>query len=262
MRDFINCPRLYYLRNVYKDPKNNHKFTVMTPPLALGGAVHDVVESLSVLPVEDRLAKPLDQLFELAWTKVEGEKGGFDSEDVEKSYKDRGLRMLKRVEDNPGPVLKKAVKIQSESGLPYYWLSEEEEIILCGKVDWLEYIEDKDAVHIYDFKTSRREEDEDSLQLPIYSLLVANTQKREIDGASYWYLDMYDEPTEQKLPEDKDAFDKVFAVAKRVKLARQLNHFNCRDKGCRYCIPYEKVIKSEGKKVGVSEYGQDIYIIK
>ena len=62
--DFLKCPRLYYLRNVYKDPRTGHKFTIMTPPLALGQAVHEVVEGLSILNVEDRFAVSLLEKFE------------------------------------------------------------------------------------------------------------------------------------------------------------------------------------------------------
>jgi len=43
------------LRNVYKDPATGHKITVVTPPLSLGTAVHEVIEGLSVLSVEERL---------------------------------------------------------------------------------------------------------------------------------------------------------------------------------------------------------------
>ena len=50
--DYLKCPRLYFLRNVYKDPITNHKITVMNPHLALGQIVHEVVESLSILPTE------------------------------------------------------------------------------------------------------------------------------------------------------------------------------------------------------------------
>ena len=53
--DFLKCPRAYFLRNVYKDPATGHKITVVTPPLSLGTAVHEVIESLAVLPVEERL---------------------------------------------------------------------------------------------------------------------------------------------------------------------------------------------------------------
>lgn len=260
MRDFLNCPRLYYLRNVYKDPVTRHKITVMTPPLALGQIVHDVIEGLSVLPVEDRLKVSLVKKFDTIWDKVSGKKGGFKNKNQEEEYKEKGRRMLKKVEANPGPVLKKAIKIKQD--LPHYWLSEEEEIILCGKIDWLEYLEDKDGVHIIDFKTGSKEEDEDSLQLPIYHLLARNTQSKDVHKASYWYLDKEDSPREMNLPNPAESKEKVFKLAKRVKLARQLEHFKCPEGGCFYCTPLEMVVKGKGELVGESEYRQDIYILK
>src|SRR3990172_1004423 len=260
--DYLKCPRLYFLRNVYKDPISGHKFTVMTPPLALGQAVHEVVESLSVLPTEERIKNSLQKKFENAWKKVEGEKGGFKNHDQELEYKDRGLKMLKNLEDNPGPILMKALKLKSEDGLPYYWFSDKENIILCGKIDWIEYLEANNSIHIVDFKTGRYIEDDTSLQLPIYLLLAKNLQKREISKASYWYLEKTDGLAEVKLPDIQDSFEKVGKIASRIKLARQLNHFVCESKGCRFCIPFERILKSGGKMVGVSEYGQDIFILR
>jgi len=258
--DFLKCPRLYYLRNVYKDPRNNHKFTVMTPALALGGVVHEVIESLSTLPAEDRLSIHLHQRFETLWPKVTGELGGFKTHEEEQLAKERGKRMLQRIMDHPGPITRKAVKIKTDDGLPFYWLSEEENIILCGKIDWIEYLDDG-SVHIIDFKTGKHEEDGESLQLPIYALLSKNMQKRVVSKASYWYLDQHDESKEVTLPDIVDAYNKVFEVAKRMKLARQINHFKCPKDGCFACRPFERVLKGEGKLVSVSSYGQDIYIL-
>lgn len=259
MADFLRCPRLYYLRNVYKDPLTNHKITRMEPPLALGQVVHDIVEGLSILPTEDRLKVSLVKKFETEWEKVSGKKGGFKTKEEEADYKGRGVMMLERVMKNPGPILNKAIKIKQE--LPHYYLSEEENIILCGKIDWLEYLPNTDTVHIIDFKTGRHEEDPTSLQLPIYHLLVKNTQSREVSKASYWYLLKDDEPNEVDLPDLKESFEKVLAAAKRVKLARQLEHFQCPKGGCKYCIPLEEIVKGKGELVGTSTYGQDIYII-
>src|SRR3990167_11317573 len=50
--DYLKCPRAYYLKNVYRDPKTNHKITLMQPSLALGQIVHEVIESLSRLQVD------------------------------------------------------------------------------------------------------------------------------------------------------------------------------------------------------------------
>lgn len=257
--DFLACPRLYYLRAIYKDPVTGHKITLMQPPLALGQIVHEVVESLSLLPVEERFDKSLLDKFELAWKKVEGRKGGFTSKEEEEKQKDRGRSMLSRIMKNPGPVGRKAIKIKQD--LPHYWLSEEEGIILCGKVDWLEYLEKTDGVHVVDFKTGKWEEKETSLQLPIYHLLVTNTQKRKVEKTSYWYLDKNDEPTKQELPDLKKAHEDIMMVAKRMKLARSLEHFKCPSGGCRHCLPMEELLRGKGERVGISEYNQDIYVL-
>lgn len=84
--DFLNCPRAYYLKHVYKDPVTNHKIKLMSPPLALGQAVHEVIESLSVLPMSERFKEPLISKFEVAWKKVTGKRGGFTNEDAEQRY--------------------------------------------------------------------------------------------------------------------------------------------------------------------------------
>jgi len=59
IRDFLNCPRAYYLNNVYKDPATNHKIQIVSPALSLGSSVHEVIESLSNLPTKDRFKESL-----------------------------------------------------------------------------------------------------------------------------------------------------------------------------------------------------------
>lgn len=259
--DFLKCPRLYYLRNVYKNPKNGHKMTIMSPPLALGQAVHDVIEEISGLPIKDRLGVTLGKRLDNYWKKVEGELGGFSDTVEEKRYKKRGYEMLKNIEENPGPLINKAVKIKAESGLPYYWLSEKDNIILCGKIDWIEYLPD-DSVHIIDFKTGKNEEKEDSLQLPIYHLIAANTQKRKVKKISYWYIDLNKKPVEVVLPDLMESESKILDIARRIKLGRQINHLKCPQNGCFACRPFEDVLLGKAKFVGLSTYKQDIYIFE
>ncbi|MEN8252929.1 MAG: PD-(D/E)XK nuclease family protein [Patescibacteria group bacterium] len=261
IKDFLNCPRAYYLNNVYRDPDSNHKIQIISAPLALGSAVHEVVESLSVLATKDRFKENLLQKFERVWKKHSGKKGGFSSETQEEQYKKRGKEMLQRVIKNPGPVAELAVKIKQD--LPHYWLSSNDNIILCGKIDWLEYLPDTDSVNIIDFKTSKREEEGESLQLPIYNLLASNTQKRKVNKAYYWYLGLSDNLVEKDLPDLEKAYEQILQIAKKIKLQRQLKVFKCpsREGGCRYCKPLERVIRGEAQKVGVSEYNQDVYIL-
>lgn len=259
--DFKKCPRAYFLKNIYKDPKTGHKIQIATPPLSLGQAVHEVLESLSVLPTQQRLKDSLIDKYEVVWKKFSGKKGGFLSEESEKIYKNRGSEMLKRVYNNPGPIARLAVKLKDD--LPAYWLSEDENIMLCGKIDWLEYFAEDNSVHIIDFKTGKYEEDTASLQLPIYHLLVHNCQKRKALKASYWYLATDDHLTTQELPDISQAHEKVLAIARQIKAARKLEKLNCQNlNGCSSCTSYEKIVKGEGEFVGINDYNQDVYILK
>lgn len=259
LSDYLTCPRAYYLKNVYRDPQNNHKIQLVSPPLSLGSAVHEVIESLSVLPSKDRFREPLMAKFEKVWAKYSGRRGGFFDIEAEFKYKQRGQKMLKRVDEFPGPLMNLAVKIEME--LPYFWLSEEDNIILCGKIDWLEYIPKTDSVHIIDFKTSKTEEDQKSLQLPIYRLLAENCQKRKVSKASYWYLENSDVLSEKELPNTKEAVDKIIKIARQIKLAKQLERFKCPTNGCRQCHPMEEILLGRAELVGISDFGQDMYVI-
>ncbi len=261
LSDFLKCPRAYFLKNVYKDPKTGRKMQLMSPALALGQAVHEVIEAISLLPTQDRLQEPLLEIFERVWGKVSGERGGFLDLESEIGYKRRGEEMLSRIQKHPGPIVKPAVKISEE--LPQFWLSESESIRLCGKVDWLEYLSDSDSIHIIDFKTGRNQEDPNSLQLPIYHLLVHYCQKRVVTQASYWYLELSDTLTSKQLPDLKAAQDQVLTTAKQMKLARQLSRFRCHkgDGGCYACKPFEAVLRGEARHVGQNDFRQDVYIL-
>jgi len=260
--DFLDCPRAYYLANVYKNPRTGKKISIINPPLALGQAVHNTIDHLSNLSVAARFKEPIETVFEKSWSKISGEKGGFKSETEESEYKQRGSEMIAVLANNPGPVKKKAIKLKEM--VPYYWFSEEENLILCGKIDWIEYLEATDSVHIIDFKTGRREEKEDSLQFPIYLLLAKHCQSRGVSKMSYWYLGRSETLHEVSLPDEKASVDKIMKIGLRIKLAKQLNHFKCgRDEqnGCFACAPLELVVKGKGKFVGINEMNKETYIL-
>lgn len=258
--DFLKCPRSYYLRNVYKNPKSGKRMTIMTPPLALGQAVHEVIESLSLLPSEDRLRISLIKKLDPVWLKVTGKKGGFKNYEEESIYRNRAIQMLVNVQENPGPLLDKTIKIKTDL-IPNYYISKTENIILCGKIDWLRYHEKDDSVQIIDFKTGKKEENEESLQLPIYLLIATNTQSKKVSGASYWYLDLDSGIKNKKLPDYKESEKKVLEIAKQIKAAREENKMECPKGGCFNCRPYEAILRGEGEYVGNSDTGQEIYIL-
>lgn len=263
MGDFLKCPRAYYLHNVYKDPKTGRKMTIVNGALSLGQAVHTTLENLKTMPVADRLARDLFNDYEEAWKNIAGKKGGFKSDGEEREAKERGRAMIARVVNNPGPIARKTVRLKEHAnGMPpNFFLSDDDNIILCGLIDWLEYRDTDDSICVIDFKTGRHAEDADSLQLPIYVLLLQALQKRAVTGAAYWYLEKDNEPLPVALPDVQEAKERVLAVARRVKEARETRTFECPHHGCFACRPYEAILCNEAEYIGVGGYGQDVYMV-
>lgn len=260
--DYLKCPRAYYLKNVYKDPISGHKIGLINPSLVLGQVVHEVLEAISVLKSEERFKQPLLKTYKLEWNKFSGELGGFENDVQEHEFKKRGEEMIQRVMENPGVLLNKAIKLKSPDSLPpRYSISVDHNIILCGKIDWLEYIPEDDSVHILDFKTGKHDENPDSLQLPIYALLVHNLQKRKTKKMSYWYLDRDNKPIEVQLPDLNEAHERVLEIALQVKDLRAKAIYKCRRiDGCYACKPYELIINGKAKLIHSRGY-QDIFIL-
>jgi RecB family exonuclease len=259
--DFEKCPRLYFLRNIYKKPPENKKIQVVNPYLTLGITVHDTLESIRYLPKNLRFEKPLTDIYEELWTSMceqnglpAGKRGGFDSAAREKEFKDRGMAMVKMVQDHPGPVANLSTIIKSKGEMvASMWLSEIDGLVLCGNVDWVEVLPDG-TLHIIDFKTGKNEEDSGSLQLQIYLLLAAAGNRRPVTKTSYWYLEKESSPREVPIPDLSGVMDVLIAKGRKIKQAR-LNQNNgglaCPEGGCRYCRDYEKVFRGEAENVGI-----------
>lgn len=273
MGDFLKCPRLYYLHNMYKDPSTGRKMSIVTPHMSLGIAVHEVLEGLGDYPANERMKRDLRATFEEEWLKVTGIRGGFMSTEMEEEFKLRGKEMINNVIKDPRFLINKRIKLPKEKMNPNYYLSEDDNIILNGQVDWIEYLDD-DTLHIVDFKTGKNEEKDGSLQLPIYLLLCNALQKRKVTRASYWYLES-DKMVEKELPDLEQAKHVVYDIALRVKIARDKNDFSCPNEkdGCMNCKPYEKILEwkkktdAERKKdeaiipVGIGGFNQDLFVV-
>lgn len=271
MGDFLKCPRAYYLHNMYKDPATGRKMSIVTPHMALGTAVHSVLEELANFPSEERFNRDLRARFEEEWLKVSGLQGGFTSPEQEEEFKMRGKEMINNVIKDPKFLVNKRVKLPKEKMNPNFYLSEEDNIILNGQVDWIEFLPDE-TLHIVDFKTGKREESESSLQLPIYLLLCNKLRPQwKVSKASYWYLES-DKIVEKELPDAETAFRDVYDVALKVKQAREAGEFKCPrgEAGCFTCAPYEKILKWKAGKldddsvvsIGIGGFNQDMFVVK
>jgi len=223
--DFLKCERLYYLRNVWKN-SNGRKINIVSPQMSLGSAVHAVIEPLAELKVSERESivsgnhiENLQNKFENTWKKYSGLMGGFETPEEEKEYKERGIKMIRNVIENPGPIISKTVKFYNGDFIPNIYLSETDNIILCGLVDWVEYLEATDTLRVIDFKTGLRDEKDESMQLPIYKILVESLQKRKVENGAYWYLDrdkFY--KIKEILDEDVEVVkEKLLEIGKQIK---------------------------------------------
>src|SRR3989344_3102991 len=265
INDFLKCPRVYFLHNMYRNPRGM-KINLVNPHLSLGIAVHETLEGLLDYKAEDRFKKPLLETFEENWKKISGKAGGFKSQQEEDEAKSRARKMIERVGLHRGPLTRLAVKLKEHQNNmpPNFYLSEPDNIILSGKIDWLQYVPEDDSVKVIDFKTGKNEEDKNSLQLPIYALLLDALQKRKVSGAAYWYIDRNNEPTEVVLPDIVTAKNRVLAEAVKVKHAREKGVFECPygPQGCFSCKPFEKILKGEAELVKVDqERRTELYVI-
>lgn len=296
IRDFLSCDRLYYLKNVFKDPISRRKINIASPHLTLGIAVHKVIEDLKKIKSDAREKEIKENLlnnFEKEWKKYNGKKGGFETEEEEKGFYERGEEMLQKIIDNPKILLNKIIPqsyFYKGDIVPNYYLSEDENIILCGSIDWIEYLE-SDAIRIVDFKTGRNDEDDDSFQLPIYYLLILNLMKQNskkvysVVESAYWYLD-HDNKKEnsthkefhivkiddKKLESIHETEKKILELGIQIKNLREKGVYVCKNEksegeGCRSCRDFERVYKyiqnrknnfSETKVIDLDLEGDDL----
>jgi hypothetical protein len=263
IQDYLHCPRLYYLKNIYKDPVSKNKISVVSPYLSLGLAVHDTLDILSKIPTEERISFPFLDVYNRCWKKYKGKVGGFRGEQEESDFKLQGRDMIQRVEDNLAPLLN--INIQNNQlakvdnfneDLASLYLSEDEGIILCGKLDWIE-ISDNGAVRIIDFKTGKNDENMDSPQLYIYYLLASSCQPNPVGEVAYWYLDRSDIPLNIPLINVDGMKDYILKIAREILISTSNNEFKCKSNGCKYCNTYEAVLRKDLEFIGGLKFGSN-----
>ncbi|MEX0616304.1 MAG: PD-(D/E)XK nuclease family protein [Candidatus Woykebacteria bacterium] len=245
--DFEKCPRLYFLRNLYRDKTygNNFRIQVANPYLSLGEVVHEAIDKF--VERHTIAEKNKDKImYELSrgWQLKPGKIGGFKTPSQEKEFKDRAVVMLERFFANKDSVLSEPMRSVQ---FPKKKLFPGKDIVLVGNFDWLE--DYKDGLHILDFKTGQHEEAEDSLQLPIYSILAKETFGKEALKTSYWYLDKEDAPKEVSSKDLDKSLSKVEEKALAVENAIVKDSFPHSRENCLFCREYEQVLEGKAEKV-------------
>lgn len=259
LSDFDKCPRLYYYRNHFINPETKKKIEILSPDLTLGDVVHTSIDEFTKLPVEQRNGPALKNIFDHLWPENFGLMGGFGNPALEENYKQRAKEMLNKFYKNKEYSFKVPLKIYAET-TPKISLYPEKNIVLSGKTDWVEELPDK-SLFVLDFKTGKRKEKEDSLQLPIYAYYVAKIRNQKVSQVGYWYLQSDEEPVVLNTDD--------LGLGRRIKEVIDLsliildttvsNSFVCRDGTCRWCCPYEEVLKGKAKLVK-STWNKDWYL--
>lgn len=254
LNDFLKCPSTYYLKNVYRNPKNGYRLQLASPYLSLGSTVHDTISwyiSLNKKPEFDEVVKKFKNL----WLKFHGKRGGFSSTQEEAIFGKRGIEMLGNFIKN-FKTLERVVK-------PLYFpkIHLVEDLVLLGNIDYVGEMEDS-TLHIIDFKTGTKDEDS-PLQLYIYALLAESNYGKKVSKISFWYLDRDNDPKEAVLDPLDQTLDWLKEQATEVKEAIREGSWQCIKPGrCNECVLYQMLIDGKGEFLfSDHKFKKDIYYL-
>lgn len=254
LSDFLKCPRSYYLKNTYRDPKTGNRLQIASPYLTLGSTVHDAIKWF--LSLEGQVSKDqLEEKFRNLWLKFRGKRGGFTSREHEAEFGKRGLVIIANFYKNWKVLGKPAADVT----FPKYNLFEN--VVLIGNFDYIEEREDG-TLHIVDFKTSLRDQD-DATQLYIYAILAEANFGKPVSEASFWYLDREDSARAIVLDSLEPKVEWLIEKAKELKQALKKEKWVCLKKGTCDCTVYQALIDSKGVFQFTDErYHKDIYFLQ
>lgn len=259
LKDFTRCPRSYYLKNRYRDPKTGNRLQIASAPMTLGSLVHDAIkwylQTGRVANKDDVVKK-----FKNHWLKYRGKRGGFTSRENEAEFGKRGLKMLDNFLENAKLL---------EANIPLYDFLRfklDEKIVLNGKLDFVGKMPDQ-SLHILDFKTGAKEED-DATQLYAYAILAESHLQKPVSRISYWYLDRESNPKEAVFDGLEDKLEWLKNKALEIKKAVEENNWVCIKEGsaagglCNDCKNYLAIIAGKGEfQFSDADFKKDVYFL-
>lgn len=240
LKDFLNCPKAYYLKNLYKDPATGHKLQIASPYLTLGSTIHETIDWFckeEPKPSKEEILKKFRQ----CWKNYRLKRGGFETLEEEISFGKRGLQMIENFYDHYSALDPCVPPVR----FPKYHLLDD--VILIGNMDYVGQRPDG-SYSVIDFKTGVRDE-VSQLQLNIYAILVEANMGHEVTEASFWYLDRDDMPKPAVIDPVQQTLDWLEVQAKEVKAAVQANEWVCkRYPGlCKDCRQYQSLMEKQGE---------------
>ncbi len=256
LSNFLKCPKSYFYKNIYKDPKTGNRIQIASPHLSLGSTIHDAIRWH--IDMEGQVSKDqFIQKFRNLWLKYSGKRGGFVSREEEASFGKRGLLMLQNFYKNHEVLEKKRLDME----FPKFTLFEN--LILIGNFDFVGEKEDG-SLHVLDFKTGAKDV-EDGVQLYIYAILAESNFGKEVSSASFWYLDREDNPKAIVLDSLESKLEWIKEKAKELKDVLGKDEWICvkGEELCRDCKDYQAILDGKGQfQFTDHRYKKDIYYLK
>lgn len=255
LKDFLKCPKSYYLKNRYRDPKTGYRLQIASGPMTLGSLVHDAIKwYLQTNRVAEK-AQVINK-YRNHWLKYRGKKGGFLSREQEGDFGKRGLEMLDNFLQNVSLL---------EPNIPAYDFLRynlDAGIVFTGKVDFIGKLPDE-SLHILDFKTGAKDE-EDATQLHSYGILAESNFQKPVSKLSYWYLDRDNTPKEAVLDPLEEKVEWLKDKALQIQEAIEKDNWVCIEKDGSYneCGKYQAIIDGKGEfQFSDDDFKKDIYYL-
>jgi len=271
---FTQCPKLfhfYYLDPVYSQTKYELKrlphniWSFHT----LGKAVHNAITLFYYLLPRQRTEKGLlEQLketwiSEVQWNKKPplGKWGGFKTTEEERNSYRQAILMLKNfikiaeiepeIEYLPTKNFKRSISDYTDLVTPL-----DENFDISGKFDLIARDND-DSLHIVDFKTGKKE-DEDHFQLRFYKLLAEEKFKKPVRKASFYFLKT---GNKKEFDLEKEKKEKIREeILGKINQIKKIEDFKTRpSKLCQFCL-FKTFCpeKEKVKDVKEEEYSDDL----
>lgn len=240
LTDYLKCPRSFYLKNIYRDPRQGYKLQISSPHLTLGATVHDTIKWYLESEVKPSKGETLAR-FRNLWRKYRLKRGGFTSEEEEAAFGKRGLKMLENFLDHQDSLEPCALFLH----FPKFNLVED--IILFGNMDFIGECGDG-SLHVVDFKTGTKDE-ESTLQLYIYAVLAEANLQKTVSKASFWYLDRDDGPKSIVLDSLEGQIEWLKQKGLELKKSIKAGNWVCVKSPdlCRDCRDYQDILEGKGE---------------
>lgn len=278
LKMFDQCQKQYefnYVDPIYKKMKGNLKkmpeniFSFNT----VGKAVHNAITLFYYLPENERNFANLKNclknswLSEARWNKKPPLQswGGFKSLEEEREEYRQALYMLENflemTEVNPEiEFLPTGNFKRSIDDFNNFITEVTSDFDISGKFDLITKNPDN-SLNIIDFKTSKRQADE-NFQLKFYKLLAELKLKKPVTGASFYYLKQGEKKDFNLENEDKEKIKKE--IEEKVKKVKETQEFEPKTSPlCRYCLfktfcPKKAEIQKLLKSSFEADYPEDL----